>query len=149
MNLVGWKYMPLCSGNHVMLCSGDAVCSGIGSFTEIAVFLDLATQVGRAVVLGVPLVNPTFSRQCCFNAHADSFSWCVLAPSVLGVPSLSLYQWDLEASELSLGLISFRRQALEGEPSWLPWWQGAITPVPFPSSLCPVIMEELLRLERI
>ena len=67
-----------------MLCSGDAVCSGISSFTEIAVFLDLATQVGRAVVSGVPLVNLTFSRQCCFKAHTDSFSWCVLAPSVLG-----------------------------------------------------------------
>lgn len=40
------------------LCSGSALCSGFSGFTEIAVFIDPATQVGGALVSGGPTGGP-------------------------------------------------------------------------------------------
>lgn len=59
--------MPLCSGNHVTLCSGGAVCSGLSRFTETAIFLDAATQVGRAVVSGGSIGEPHILQTMLFE----------------------------------------------------------------------------------
>ena len=60
--------MPLCSGNHVIFCSGGAVCSGLSRFTQIAVFMDPATQVGRTVVLGGSIGEPHILQTVLFES---------------------------------------------------------------------------------